>query len=203
MAKKEIKVTCEGADRLIYNELEPYQGKLKSLSDNNYQKLKNLILKLGFSEPISIWKNRGKYHIVNGHQRLRVVAKMVKDEGYQCPPLPVNWIQAKSAKEAKKKVLALTSQFGKMENEGLYEFMSDADLGVSELDDFAFPEIKLDLFKKEYFEEGEDEEEDENDSQKGGGDPRFMVSVHCDDEAQMSELYHELMDRGFPCRMNA
>jgi len=54
--QKTISVQCEGAHLLDIDEIEIFQGSLKSLSDQNYEKLKKSILELGFSAPFFIWE---------------------------------------------------------------------------------------------------------------------------------------------------
>lgn len=149
-----IKIACKGASTIPIEKLVEFQGNLKDLSDTNFEKLKKQILNLGFSEPLAVWKKGNKNFVLNGHQRLRVLKKM-QAEGYFIPPLPVILVDAKSEKEAKKKVLSLTSQFGEITGQGLYEFMNDADLNFDEIEDFRFPEINLESFNKEFFEEPE------------------------------------------------
>lgn len=160
---KKIEIKCKGADSKPYNELLPFQGNLKDLSDENYQKLKKEILELGFSEPVSVWLNDNKYHLLNGHQRHRVIKRMVEVEGYNCEPIPINIVEAKDVKEAKKKVLALTSQYGEITPDGLYEFMNESDISIEEItSSFRFPEIDLDLFNTDFFvDELKEETEDE------------------------------------------
>ena len=64
---------------------------------------------MGFSEPIAVWLHKGKSFILNGHQRVAVL-RALASEGYTIPPLPVSIVDAESYQQAKKKVLALTSQ---------------------------------------------------------------------------------------------
>jgi site-specific DNA-methyltransferase (adenine-specific) len=147
-----ISISCEGSDTLPFARITPFQGDLKDLSEENYNKLKREILTNGFAEPISVWKNNGHNYCLNGHQRLRVITQMVMKEGYACPPLPINWVEAKDEAAAKRIVLALTSQYGAMTDQGLYEFMSEAGINANELiDSFNFPEIDMDKFQAEYF----------------------------------------------------
>jgi hypothetical protein len=160
--EKSIRVTCEGAAVLPVEQLIPYQGNLKSLSNSDYERLKKQILDLGFSEPVGVWRNGGKFYILSGHQRCRVVGRMVRDEGYHAPALPVTFIDAADANEAKRKVLALTSQFGKMEKDGLYEFLQGSDIEADELfEGFRFPEVDLAAFTEEFFvDQGSNDEGD-------------------------------------------
>lgn len=67
MQKVEIK--CKGSTELPLSKLNEFQGDLKELTPVNYEKFKAELLHLGFSEPISVWKNKEKYYILNGHQR--------------------------------------------------------------------------------------------------------------------------------------
>lgn len=149
-----IRITCQGAAYLPYTLLTPFQGELKTLSETNYKKLKKEILELGFSEPISVWPNEGTNYILNGHQRHRTVKQMVEVEGYECDRLPVNYIEAKDIKEAKRKVLALTSNYGKIDGQGLYQFMEEAEIPYLEVvESFDFTEINFDSFGQEFYNE--------------------------------------------------
>ncbi len=151
MKQLAVEIKCQGAEVIDIDDIVHFQGNLKDLSKDNYDKLRKQILELGFSEPISVWKNDGKYYAINGHQRLRVLTEMRKAEKIVIPPIPISIIEAKSELEAKKKVLALTSQFGEMTNEGLFEFISDAKITIDDLSDFKFADVDLDVFKVEFF----------------------------------------------------
>jgi len=146
MAKRRrVKMACDGADTRPLEKLEPFQGSLKSLSRANFERLRKQILRLGFSEPVAVWEHEGKCYVLNGHQRVRVLQEMAKD-GYEVPPVPVSVVEAKDIAEAKRKVLALTSQFGEVTEDGLYEFVVESGIGFDELEDFNFPEIDLTEF---------------------------------------------------------
>lgn len=159
MGKKIIRIACQGASSLPWQEIVPFQGELKDLHISEYEKFREMILELGFSEPISIWKHKEKFFILNGHQRLRVIQTMVEKEGYDCPPLPVNWVEADSLKQAKKKVLSLTSQYGRLTGDGLYEFTQEAGITKEEVGKFRFPEIKFEKWRDEFFDREEGDEE--------------------------------------------
>ena len=138
-----LEIKCTGADIIKVEDLLDFQGDLKTLSDDNYQKFKAELLELGFSEPISVWKNpEGKNYILNGHQRRKTILSMI-EEGIEVPKLPINFVEADDIKQAKRKVLALTSQYGQMTEAGLEDFCAKAELDVNEaLADFRFPEIE-------------------------------------------------------------
>lgn len=154
MAKKTIKIMCEGAELVDINNLLELQGDLKVLEDNEYEKLKKSILDLGFSFPVQAWKDGNKIYILDAHQRTRALKKMRDEEGYQIPLLPVAWIKAKDKREAAKKVLAATSQYGQVTNDGLHLFMNEFDLSLDQIKDFIkLPEIDMKAFENAYFPE--------------------------------------------------
>lgn len=185
--QKVIEIKCTGADALDIKDIEPFQGNLKDLSKENYEKLKKEIFELGFSEPISVWKNKEKIYCLNGHQRLRTL-RMMQEEGVLVPKIPVNYIQSKDIKEAKKKVLALTSQYGNMTSEGLYEFMNDSGLTMEEISaSFRFPEIDLAVFNSEFFTETLSEE-DAFENLKNSSHKDFMEMNFVIHESQVNDV---------------
>lgn len=151
MAKQTIRIACKGAATLDQSKLVEFQGNLKDLTKDNYQRLKKQIVELGFSEPFSVWKQGKSHNVLNGHQRLRTIREMIK-EGWACPPVPVNMVEAKSLKEAKRKVLALASQYGNLNRQGLYEFIIENDFSPTDLmENFSFPEVDFPTFNVEFF----------------------------------------------------
>ena len=154
-----VEIKCQGATTFPITGLVEFQGNLKTLSKENYEKLKKEITELGFSEPISVWKSDQNY-ILNGHQRIRTLLMMM-NEGFDIPDIPVSLIEADSIKEAKKKVLALTSQYGQMTNDGLYEFLINSDIRPEEIVDTRFPEINMEEFLQEFFVDKQEEQRKE------------------------------------------
>lgn len=153
MAPKTIRIACQGHTTLDIDKLEAFQGDLKDLSKDNYNKLRKQILELGFSEPVSVWQQGGHNYLLNGHQRHRVLTEMRRAEKYTVPPIPVNLIDAENEHEAKKKILSLTSQFGEITSQGLFEFASLNNIDLPTIEDFRFPEIDMDKWKAEFFED--------------------------------------------------
>ena len=83
----------------------------------------------------------------------------MSNDGFDCSKIPCVEVNAKTFKDAKRRVLQGTSQYGKMTNESLEEYLKDSDLDLLELENFRFPEIDL----KEHFDDKIKEKElDEN-----------------------------------------
>jgi len=146
----EIKVQCDTKLSLPLENILDFQGALKTLSTANYEKLKKQIIENGFSAPIFVWKNDGKFYCLDGTQRRLTLAKL-KESGYKVPDLPCVEIFAKTKLEAKKKLLSYVSQFGKVDKQGLYQYIIDAELGIEDMQEFEIPELNMDEFKEEFF----------------------------------------------------
>ena len=141
-----IAIRCTAAVNLSLNDLTPLQGDLKALSDVNFEKLKSSILKHGITFPFFIWQNDGTNYILDGTQRDRVLNR-VSEEGYEIPMLPCALIQAKDRREAAEKILLISSNYGKMTEESLDEFLAQNDLSFLELAD----ELELPSIDERYF----------------------------------------------------
>ena len=100
------------------DELLPMQGKLKSLSEENFTKLHDLIITKGFDSPIQVWPSSdGKLYILDGHQRRLVLLKL-REEGYTIPNIPIDTINAENYHDAKERLLTKVSVFGEVNEEG-------------------------------------------------------------------------------------
>ncbi len=145
MDKKAIKLRIVKTESVDIAELEPFQGSLKTLSEVNFNKLRNLIIEEGFSFAVHVWENAGVKYIIDGHQRVSVLVQM-RGEGFEVPPITCNFISAKKYSEAKKLVLMAVSQYGKMNLSGFEEFVDSEDFVF---DDFDFPDFKTPDYKED------------------------------------------------------
>jgi len=127
-----IKITCEGTDYVDYKSLVPLQGDLKTLSPENLEKLKKSITKYGFTAPGFVWKSGKTLYAMDLHQRLKALGSLFS-EGYEIPDIPIVYIQAKNKKEAKEKLLHITSQYGEFSKQGIIDYVYDADIAMAEL----------------------------------------------------------------------
>lgn len=160
MNNKEIKITCESKHYLNPNELIEFQGTLKTLEKKQFEKIKASILKYGFSFPLFVWENNKQNYILDGHQRAFVVQQLIK-EGYDLPlGIPIVKINASSRKEAKEKLLLASSQYAKITEEGMCEYINEADINIEEISDIIdLPNVDLNWSDK--IEENDKEEEKE------------------------------------------
>ncbi len=153
--EKVVRIACKGADVVNLHELTYFQGELKSLSKENYERLKKEIINTGYGFPIKAWRDEedDKLYIIGGHQTYRTLTQM-ELEGWEVPPLPISYTFAKDFFEAKRRVLQDISEYGHVEKDQLYAFMSQSNIEIGDLiGSFDIPQISLDVdkFRTEYF----------------------------------------------------
>lgn len=200
--KKEVKIRAQGAAYAPLDEFVWFQGELKVLSEQNYEKLKYQILELGFSEPVSVWIDGNDLKLLNGHQRILTLKKM-RDEGYRIPHVPYSVVEAENEEQARRKVLSLTSHFGKITESGLAQFIHDTSISVEELFDFALPDVNLDNLPdiKESTVSEHIRVTIEDQSSPPELKKEFILTVEFDNENDLKNIYEELVQRGLKCRM--
>ncbi len=153
MTPKEIEISCKGSDVLKLHELTNFQGPLKSMDNDGFQKLKTTLIKYGMVIPIFIWKNGNTNFIIDGHQRVKVL-KTLQYEGFKIPMIPVDYVFAKTEKEAKKKLLIAVSQYGVVNRVGLDLFLMNTNLSFEDIEmEMSLPGIKSKSMKATYKEE--------------------------------------------------
>jgi hypothetical protein len=146
MEKLTLKVSklLSNLKTIDYRKLTPLQGDLKELSEKNKQKILNSFEKKGFFAPLYVWKHKGINYILDGHQRTTVLNEY-NAEPYE---LPYVEIEAANRKDAKERLLAISSQYGKATAKGLDSFLSEDDLDL----DFVFDTTFEDLLNDNGFE---------------------------------------------------
>lgn len=150
--KKQVLIACEGASLADIEDLHELQDELKALPEEAYAKLREEILNTGFAFPFSVWRDAKKKHwIIGGHQRKKALQRL-KSEGFSVPKLPIVLVEAKNIKEAKRRVLQDVAQYGKINAQGLYDFMEDASLGYEDVyAAFNLPDFDMETFETKFF----------------------------------------------------
>lgn len=147
-----IKITCKGADVVDFHQLLNFQGGLKEMDDAEFPRLKAEVLEYGFNSPIHVWKHRKKLHILDGHQRLTLL-NALEEEGYEIPPVPVDYIEAKSLKDAKHILLSRIKQYGRVMPTGLHQYLQDSNMAFDHVkDSFGdLPGINMENFHRDFY----------------------------------------------------
>ena len=175
-----IPVTCdpEGKlDRVPLDELEEYQGNLKSLGKTEYAKLKQSITEKGFIVPCFAWRNGSdKWKLLDGHQRIRVI----RNEGWEIEGgIPIVEITATDDRDAKEKLLAIVSRYGRVEGQGLYEFLDGTGIDLEQWAVPDLPDLDLDSWLDEFM----------RDPEVPPGDPEAVPEVPEEATTQLGDLW--------------
>lgn len=181
---KRIDVKCTGADTLPIDELVIIQGDFKTLSKLSAEKLKTSILKEGFSDPVRVWVSGGEkkqYNVIDGTQRVTVLLQM-RDEGYEIPPLPVDYIEASSRKDAIKKLIALSSQYGDIDIKGFDILLDDAQIVINDIVDFSrlMKGGEIEMIEPTFLPVSEDEQ-----GRLDKNDASTIICPHCGKEIEL------------------
>jgi hypothetical protein len=166
--------------------IQELQGNLKDLSEINYKKLLSRLQKKGFLYPLYLWFDSKKVpYTLDGKQRHRVIEKEYGADTM----LPYIEVKAANKTEAKKEILAISSDYGTVTKDGFDEFTAD----FAEID---FEEIHLETTFDNWMDK-ENEQEDKSDKIKS----KIIVEVECKNEKEQEKLYNELIKRKFTCRL--
>ena len=175
-----IPVSCdpEGKlDRVPLDQIEEFQGGLKSLGKTEYAKLKQSITEKGFIVPCFAWRNgSGRWKLLDGHQRVRVI----RTEGWTIDGgIPVVEIVAENERDAKEKLLAIVSRYGRVEGQGLYEFLDGTGIDLEEWTVPDLPDLDLDSWLDEFI----------RDPDVPPGDPEAVPEVPEEATTQRGDLW--------------
>ena len=195
--KKMIPVTCDPDDRLerLTEMPRAFQGDMKSLDRQRYDKLKASMERHGFFAPVYVWHDEesSTTWTLDGHQRVYVL----ENEGWQVDGgIPVVRIEAESARDAAEKVVLMASTYGKIDQQGLYDFTEMYGLQLPSWDLHDLPDFNYDDYVVGFY--GEPTTEPTNDPVNVGN--QWAVVVECDSEDAQASALEKLTAEGFVCR---
>lgn len=140
--EKTIQIKCEAKSYYQLDDLNHFQGDLKSIDKDQFLKLKKSLISDGLPIGFHVWiDKKSKVWTIDGHHRV-LALKALRDDGFHIPSLPCVIVQAKDKKEAAKAVLINNSKYARMNQESLGNFMIDFELNVTDLDFLDIAELK-------------------------------------------------------------
>lgn len=145
MDQKQIAISCKGANSADLSAFVELQGELKTLSPANYEALRAEIIEQGFSFSVHVWDNGGALTLLDGHQRIRTLKKMI-EEGWAVGPIPYSLVFADNYQQAKTKLLGAASNYGDTTEAGLAKFLVDMKIDPVKLSNFPLPKINMPAF---------------------------------------------------------
>lgn len=109
-----IAIKCETAEHVSLRRLTGLQEGLKSMRNKAKERLEHSILEQGLLAPVFVWDDNGTLRIIDGHQRVSALTDL-KSKGHEIPYIPIVRIIADDIVDAKRKLLAVSSQYGEFD----------------------------------------------------------------------------------------
>ncbi len=148
-------------------------------TDPEYQHIKNSLDDFGYLDPI-VW-NKRTGNIVSGHQRYKILKEQGATE-LLCVVVDFDEEKEKACN------LAMNKAVGLWDDKKLEELLSEMQGTEWDLSDFGFDSLN----------EALKEEKDLSDTYK----EHFQVIIDCSDEGMMEQVYNQLTDEGYICRIS-
>lgn len=182
MKTKHIKSKIIKTELVQWQSLQWFQSSLKDITDDQLQKLKESLINNDFIAPFHVCEIDDQLFILDGHHRKKALESL-QSEGVIIPSLlPANFVQVKNKKEAAKLVLLFSSQYAKIINEGLTDFLFHNEVTIDDIPEVSISELNLDDYAADY--------EDVNFVDQVNESVNFIVK--CDSIADLEVLKQKL-----------
>jgi hypothetical protein len=134
---KEIRNLIKRTELLGWEDLIAFQpDNLKILTKQNFERIRNSLIKNNFIAGFHVWEKDGQYFILDGHHR-KYVLQSLKAEGFILPEkLPCNIVDVSSKKQAIKFLLTYSSEYAHPDPLGVSEYIHKNEMDFEELDSF-------------------------------------------------------------------
>jgi hypothetical protein len=100
-----------------YTEFIELQDDFKERTPDQIAKLANRIIEAGFKYDFIVWESRkGEKFIIDAHGRKQALEHLTS-QGYEVPAVPYTRVHVKNKAEAKKEILYLNSNYGKINSD--------------------------------------------------------------------------------------
>ncbi len=163
-----IKFAINTGTTVSLSKIKPFQHEMKTMSQENYIRLRREIEETGFSFAPHVWFDGKDYNCLDGHQRVECLKRIIKDQMIDDIEVPVVLVEAKDYFEAKRKCLAAASQYGTFNAENLVKMLSEVKMTPIEASNhFHFPEINFDNLMKSVAKTETDDPEESRYSEEG------------------------------------
>jgi hypothetical protein len=211
MEKLEIKEVSSGL--IDFRELQPLQPETyKKLGSRGFDRMWNALGAKGFRVPFQVWKSPddGTVFILDGHQR-RTFINALKDrgipmevDGQETFMVPVVYIFAESKKDAAEMLLAIDSQYGDRDVDGMLDFMDEYDIDKEWMEGSVAFDHDIENMAKFLVENGGDDSttaKDPFDDKGIEGKSKYGVIVECESAGTQESVFNDLTGMGYNCKI--
>lgn len=118
-----IKINCSTKDTVRLTDCVHFQGNLKKRTQKDLDALKDSLNREGLLMPFAIWKQDDINYLLDGHGRKEALVQMSMDDpSILSIDFPCVYIEADTEDDARKALLQITSQYGKITKVGVKQF---------------------------------------------------------------------------------
>lgn len=117
-----MEIKCKTEETMLITDMVPFQGNLKKRTEQDIHELQDSLNNEGLLMPFAIWKS-DKNYLLDGHGRRQAIMGLIdQDPGLLQVQWPVIVIDAADEDTARKALLQITSQYGKVTKQGIKQF---------------------------------------------------------------------------------
>ena len=142
------------------------------------RRLADRIAAVGYKYPAFVWQSAdGVVYVLDAHSRLRAL-RLLRDDGWRVPPIPVAHIRAANLTEARVELAHLNSRYADIQADSAFWQMLQADAAPIDLETVAIPELEGDARPQidlAFDDEDEDEPRDAPDDSERAAFPLAIV----------------------------
>lgn len=118
-----IKINCKTNDTVKLVDLIAFQGNLKKRTESDLEELRASLESEGLMMPFAVWRHDDKNYLLDGHGRREVLMRLIVSSP---DLLDIDWpcvfVEAETEDDARKALLQITSQYGKITKIGVKQF---------------------------------------------------------------------------------
>jgi len=146
-----INILCKAKDSIKLLDISPFQGNLKKRDGTDISELTKSLVSDGLVMPFVIWRHDNKNSLLDGHGRLEALLLLsVEQPDILKQEFPCLFVQAQTEAEARKALLQISSQYGKMTKKGVLEFTASIPEYVTpSIQKYVAPVQKVPTIKKD------------------------------------------------------
>ena len=117
-----MEIKCKTEETMLITDMVPFQGNLKKRTEQDIHELQDSLNNEGLLMPFAIWKS-DKNYLLDGHGRRQAIMGLIdQDPSLLQVQWPVIVIDAADEDTARKALLQITSQYGKVTKHGIKQF---------------------------------------------------------------------------------
>lgn len=139
-------------EKIKWKDLEFIQDEnFKEWIDDGDEKLVQSILKFQFVDPFKVWQDGKKIYCLDGKHRYLDLMR-IEESGIEVPEeLPATFMECKDISDAAELVLIYSSQYAKITQQGLFDFVSKFDIDIPNLNEsINIPEFSMDRYEQKF-----------------------------------------------------